>query len=65
MFVPTPAFDTTATLITEVRQLRLENAELRRKLEDAVIRDIESRNPGIDCDAVRRYRKRTGDSYVV
>lgn len=44
-----------------VLKLEAENERLRRELDEAQLRSIEARNPGIDMDEVRRLRA-SGDS---
>lgn len=40
----------------ENQRLSAENARLREALDEAQLRSIEARNPGIDMDEVRRTR---------
>ncbi len=41
-------------LANAVQRLTSENRRLRRELDEAQLRSIEARNPGIDMDEVRR-----------
>jgi hypothetical protein len=45
-----------AVMVSDLDALEAENARLAEALEEAQLRSIEARNPGIDMDEVRRSR---------
>jgi hypothetical protein len=48
-------------LANAVQRLTNENVRLRKELDEAQLRSIEARNPGIDMDEVRRSRAEHSD----
>ena len=44
-------------LIAALRASRAENKELKEALDQAQLRSIEARNPGIDMEEVKRIRR--------